>query len=163
MFDLFRSRAKAVRIMLGAMLAIVALSMLLYLIPGTGITSADSSNDQVVAEVGKTTITVGQVQQSLRNALQNQRLPPEFAATYIPQLVDQAIEERAEAYEAEQLGFRMSDKDLATALRSFPFGTLPPDQYQQYVEQQVGTTVPAFEEDVRAKSFEDEIEMIVIE
>jgi peptidyl-prolyl cis-trans isomerase D len=163
MFDLFRSRAKAVRIMLGAMLGIVALSMLIYLIPGTGITAADSSADQVVAEIGKSTVTVGDVQQQLRNVLQNQRLPPEFAATYIPQLVDQAIAERAVAYEAEQLGFRISDRDLAEILRSFPFGTLPSDQYQQYVEQNFGTTVPAFEDNVRVKSYEDEINNIVAE
>jgi peptidyl-prolyl cis-trans isomerase D len=163
MFDLFRSRAKAVRIMLGAMLGIVALSMLIYLIPGTGITAADSSADQVVAEIGKSTVTVGDVQQQLRNVLQNQRLPPEFAATYIPQLVDQAIAERAVAYEAEQLGFRISDRDLAEVLRSFPFGTLPADQYQQYVEQNFGTTVPAFEDNVRVKSYEDEINNIVSE
>ena len=163
MFDLFRSRAKAVRIMLGAMLGIVALSMLVYLIPGTGISAADSSADQVVAEIGKSTVTVGDVQQQLRNALQNQRLPPEFAATYIPQLVDQAIAERAVAYEAEQLGFRISDRDLADTLRSFSFATLPADQYQQYVEQNFGTTVPAFEDNVRVKSYEDEIDRIVLE
>jgi peptidyl-prolyl cis-trans isomerase D len=163
MFDLFRSRAKAVRIMLGAMLAIVAVSMLLYLIPGTGITAADSSNDQVIAEIGKSTVTVGQVQQQLRNVLQNRQLPPEFAATYIPQLVDQAIAERAVAYEAEQLGFRVSDRDLATTLRSFQFASLPPDQYQQYVEQQYGTTVPDFEENVRALAYEDSLTMIVAE
>lgn len=163
MFDLFRSRAKAVRIMLGAMLAIVAVSMLLYLIPGTGITAADSSNDQVIAEIGKSTVTVGQVQQQLKNVLQNRQLPPEFAATYIPQLVDQAIAERAVAYEAEQLGFRVSDRDLATTLRSFQFANLPPDQYQQYVEQQYGTTVPDFEENVRALAYEDSLTMIVAE
>src|ERR1700689_5332286 len=136
MFHLFRSQAKAVRILLGALLGVMALSMLLYLIPGTGITAADSNSDQVVAEIGKSTVTVGEVQQQLRNALQNQRLPPEYAATYIPQLVDEAIEERAEVYEAQQLGFRISDADLATSLRSFPFGNLPADQYQQYVQQQ---------------------------
>jgi len=163
MFDLFRSRAKAVRIMLGAMLAIVALSMLLYLIPGTGITAADSSADQVVAEIGKSTVTVGQVQQQLRNALQNRRLPPEFASTYIPQLVDQAIAERAVSYEAQQLGIRVSDRDLADTLRSFPFATLPMDQYQQYVEQQYGTTVPDFEENVRVLTYEDALNMIVTE
>jgi peptidyl-prolyl cis-trans isomerase D len=163
MFHLFRSQAKAVRILLGALLGVIALSMLLYLIPGTGITAADSSADQVVAEIGKSTVTVGQVQQQLKNALQNQRLPPEFASTYIPQLVDQAIAERAVAYEAQQLGFRISDRDLATTLRSFPFGSLPADQYQQYVEQQFGTTVPDFEENVRVKTYEDAIDMIVAE
>jgi peptidyl-prolyl cis-trans isomerase D len=163
MFDLFRSRAKAVRIMLGAMLAIVALSMLIYLIPGTGVTAADSATDQVVAEIGKSNVTVGEVQQQVRNVLQNQRVPPEYAATIIPQLVDQAIAERAVAYEAQQLGFRVSDRDLANTLRSFPFGSLPADQYQQYVEQQVGLTVPAFEDNVRVKIFEDEIENIIVE
>src|SRR3984885_15604412 len=163
MFHLFRSQAKAVRILLGALLGIMALSMLLYLIPGTGITAADSGADQVVAEIGKSSVTVGQVQQQLRNALQNQRRPPDLAATYIPQLVDQAIGERAVAYEAEQLGFRISDRDLADILRSFPFASLPPDQYQQYVEQQYGTPVPDFEENVRVLAYEDSLNMIVSE
>jgi len=163
MFDLFRSRAKAVRIMLGAMLGIVALSMLIYLIPGTGITAADSNADQVVAEIGKSSVTVAQVQQQLKNVLQNRRLPPEFASTYIPQIVDQAIAERAVAYEAQQLGIRISDLDLANSLRSMPFATLPMDQYQQYVEQQYGTTVPDFEENVRVLSYEDALTLIVAE
>ncbi|MGH9693060.1 MAG: hypothetical protein ACRD5Z_02875, partial [Bryobacteraceae bacterium] len=63
MFDVFRSREKSVRLLLGAMLVLVAASMLVYLIPGTGITAADSNSDQVVAEIGKSTVTVGQVQQ----------------------------------------------------------------------------------------------------
>jgi hypothetical protein len=152
MFQLFRSRAKAVRILLSVMLGVIALSMLLYLIPGTGITAADSSADQVVAEIGKSSVTVAQVQQQLKNVLQNRRLPPEFASTYIPQIVDQAIAERAVAYEAQQLGMRISDRDLADALRSMPFASLPMDQYQQYVEQQYGTTVPDLEENVRVRS-----------
>ncbi|MGB6944382.1 MAG: peptidyl-prolyl cis-trans isomerase [Bryobacteraceae bacterium] len=163
MFDLFRSRATAVRIMLGAILGVVSLSMLVYLIPGTGISGTDSNGDQVVADVGKSAVTVDEVQQSLKNYLQNSRVPPEFAATLVPQLVDQAIADRAVAYEAEQLGFRISDRDLAQALRSFPFGTLPPDQYQQYVQQNFGTTVPAFEENVRLKAYEDSIDNIVAE
>ncbi|MBV9768323.1 MAG: peptidylprolyl isomerase [Bryobacterales bacterium] len=163
MFDLFRSRAKAVRIMLGAMLTVVALSMLIYLIPGTGITAADSGADQVVADIGKSAVTVGEIQQQLQNALQRQQLPPDLAATYIPQLVDQAIADRAVAYEAQQLGFRISDRDLASTLRSFPFGSLPPDQYRQYIEQNYGTTVPAFEDNVRLKSYEDALDMIASE
>jgi len=89
--------------------------------------------------------------------LQNKQLPPDLAATYVPQIVDQAIAERAVSYEAEQLGFRISDKDLADAVRSFPFSSMPPDQYRQYVEQNTGMTVPEFEDNVRLKSYEDSI------
>jgi len=157
MFDLFRSRAKAVRILLGAMLGVIALSMLVYLIPGTGMTTAADSTDQVVAEIGGSNVTVAEIQQQLKNALQNQRLPPDLAATYLPQLVDQAITERALSYEAEQLGFRISDRDLAETLRSFPAANQAPDLYRQTVEQQYGTTVPDFEDNVRVKSYEDSL------
>ena len=51
MFDLFRSRDKAVRILLGALLVVVALSMLTYLIPSYS--TGASTSDVVVAEVGK--------------------------------------------------------------------------------------------------------------
>lgn len=163
MFDLFRSRAKAVRIMLGAMLGVVALSMLVYLIPGSGVTTADTGADQVLADIGKSKLTVGDIQQQLRSDIQNNRLPPSYVSTYLPQLIDQSIAERAVAYEAQQLGFRISDRDLANIIRSFPFATLPPDQYQQYVEQQMGVSVPDFEENVRLKSYEDAIQMIVSE
>jgi peptidyl-prolyl cis-trans isomerase D len=157
MFDLFRSRAKAVRIMLGAMLGVIALSMLVYLIPGTGMTTAADSGDQVIAEIGGSDVTVAQVQQQLKNALQDRQLPPDLAATYLPQLVDQAITERALSYEAQQLGFRISDRDLAETLRSFPAATQGPDVYRQTVEQQYGTTVPDFEDNVRVKSYEDSL------
>lgn len=157
MFDLFRSRAKLVRIFLGALLGVMALSMLVYLIPGSGMSTAADDGDQVVAEIGKSEVTVEQVQQQLRNVLQNRQLPPELAATYIPQLVDQAIAERAVSYEAQRLGIKVSDRDLADAVRSFPFATLPPDQYQQYVQQQTGMSVEEFENNVRLQAYENTI------
>jgi peptidyl-prolyl cis-trans isomerase D len=162
MFNLFRSRAKVTKILLGGLLTIVAISMLLYLIPGFGLPTGDTG-DQVIAEVGKTAVTVTQVEQQVRNQLQNRQLPPDLAAIYIPQIVDQAIADRAVAYEAEQLGFRVSDRDLADALRSLPFGNQPPDQYRQYVEQQLGMTVPDFENNLRLKLYQDSVNMFAVE
>ena len=159
MFDLFRSRAKLVRIFLGALLTIVALSMLVYLIPGYGSPTVDTG-DQVVAQIGKTEVTVPDIEQALRNQFQGRQMPTGLAATFIPQLVEQAIADRAVAYEAQQLGFRVSDHALADALRTMPFGTLPPDQYQQTVEQQTGMSVPEFENNVRLTMYENSLGML---
>src|SRR6202049_4966536 len=162
MFDLFRSRAKAVRILLCAMLSMVALSMLVYLIPGSGTTVGDTS-DQVIAEIGKEAVTAPEIELQLRNVLQNRQLPRDMVDSYVPQLVEQAIADRAVAYEARQLGFQVSDKQLARTIRSLQFGNLPPDQYRQYIEQQLGMTVADFENNIRLKNYQDSIQMVALE
>jgi peptidyl-prolyl cis-trans isomerase D len=162
MFDLFRSRAKATRILLGAMLGILALSMLVYLIPGAG-TSTGNSSDQVIAEIGKEPVTVQEVEGQIRNQLQNNKIPPEMADIYIPQLVDQALAGRAMAYEAKQLGFQVSDADVAYVIRSLPFGGLPTDQYSQYVMQQFNMPVSEFENNLRLNAYGEALQNVALE
>ena len=162
MFDLFRSRAKAVKIMLGAILTVVALSMLVYLIPGAGMPTMENG-DQVVAEIGKEPVTVQQVDLQVRNLLQGAKIPPDMADVYVPELIDQAISSRAMAYEARRLGFQVSDNDLAYVIRSLQFGSLPPDQYQQYVAQQFNMTVPEFENNLRLDQYQQALQSLALE
>jgi hypothetical protein len=116
MFDLFRSRAKAVRYLLGGLLGVVALSMVVTLIPGYGTPS--QGRETIVAEVGKDQITVRQVQSVMQNVVRSRRVPQEMIPHYVPQLIDQMITERAVAFQAERMGFRVSDEEVANAIRS---------------------------------------------
>ena len=64
MFDLFRSRDKAVRILLGGLLLLVAFSMLTYLVPNYS--NGSSGSDTVIAEIGKDTITLAEAQRLIQ-------------------------------------------------------------------------------------------------
>jgi peptidyl-prolyl cis-trans isomerase D len=163
MFDLFHSRAKAMRILLIVMLSMVALSMLVYLIPGAGTTSTGSSNDQVIAEIGKDVVTVPEVDLQIKNLLQGRSLPANMVSSYLPQLIDQAISDRAVAFEAQSLGIQISDQDLANIIRSFPFGAMTPDQYRQYVSDNMGVTVQEFESNVRMAAYQNALQQIAME
>ncbi len=122
MFDLFRSRAKAVRYLLGALLMLVAISMVITLIPGFG--TNVSSNDQIVAEVGKEPITVLEVQQSIQAQMRGRNLPAEMAAAFVPQYIDQLVTENALAYQAERIlegaGFR-DVKFMEGSITAWPY------------------------------------------
>ena len=151
------------RILLGVMLGMVALSMLVYLIPGAGTTTAADQNDQVVAEIGKDVLTLHDVELGIQNQLRSQQIPPDLVQVIIPQQVDQMVEERAIAYEAKRLGFDVSDRDLANAIRSTQFGTLTPQQYRDAIEQQMGETVAEFENNMRSGLALNALESIAIE
>src|ERR1700691_2536324 len=152
MFDLFRSRDKVVRIMLGGLLLVVALSMLTYLVPSYNMGSSGPS-DQVVAEIGKDTITVPEVQQIIRMKMSGREFPPELVAQYIPQYLNSMIGDRALVFEAKRLGFKVSDEDLAAGIRQmipqlFPDGKFAgKDAYQRVLDQQ-NLTIPQFEDDM---------------
>jgi peptidyl-prolyl cis-trans isomerase D len=151
MFDLFRSRDKIVRIMLGGLLLVVALSMLTYLVPSYNMGGGDS--DMVVAQIGKDTITVPEVQQVVQMNMRGHQLPAELMANYVPQFINSMITERALAYEAQRLGFKVSDQDLAAGIRQtipqlFPDGKFAgKDAYNQVLAQQ-NMTIPQFEEEM---------------
>ncbi len=152
MFDLFRSRAKAVRYLLGALLIVVAISMVVTLIPG--FVGAGYGSENVIAEIGDEALTTREVQANIQQQLRNKAFSREMAGMYVPLIINQMIADRAVAYQAERLGFEVTDADVAQAVRS-----LIPDLYQngQFVGQaaysrylqQMNLTIPEFESNVR--------------
>jgi len=166
MFDLFRSRERSVRILLGALLLVVALSMLTYLVPqyNTGAPTPDT----VVASVGKDEITSGDVTRLIQAQMRGRQLPPELIATYVPQIVDGMVNERALAYEATRLGFQVSDDDLRSSIQEmipslFPDGRFAgKDAYAAALaEQQM--TIPEFEANLRRQILITKLREVAIE
>ncbi len=156
MFDLFRSRAKAVRYLLGAIMMLVALSMVITLVPGFMGASYSSGDPNIVAEIGDEVITVQEVSASLQQQMQNNQIPREMAANYVPMIVNQMVSEYALAYQAERMGFRVSDADVAEAVQSmipalFQGGQFVGEEaYAQYLSQ-MNLTIPQFESNVRKR------------
>jgi peptidyl-prolyl cis-trans isomerase D len=166
MFDLFRSRARAVRYLLGALLLLVALSMVITLIPGFG--GAGPADDPVVAVIGGEDLTVREVQLNIQAALRGRTIPPELVATYVPQYVNQMIAERALAYQARQLGFVVTETDLAQAIQSmfpqmFQDGKfVGREAYQSFLSQQ-NMNIAEFESNVRKQMLLTRLRNIVLE
>jgi peptidyl-prolyl cis-trans isomerase D len=152
MFDLFRSRERNTRIVLGVLLGVVALSMLIYLIPG-GMGSGNSAGgDNVVASVAGDKITTADVQRTIQNITRGQNLPKGLLGMYLPNIVNQLVESKAMAYQAKQMGLMVSDQELADTLQSeFAAqmgGKFDLDTYKAFLTQQ-GMTPTQFEEQQR--------------
>ncbi len=166
MFDLFRSREKSVRILLGALLVVVALSMLMYLVPNYN-TGAPTS-DTVVASVGKDDITTGDLMRLVQSTMRGRQLPPELIPTYIPQMVEAMVNEHALAYEAARLGFQVSDSDLRAAIQEmipslFPDGKFAgKDAYAAVLNEQQ-LTIPEFESNLRRQILITKLREVAVE
>jgi len=150
MFDLFRSRDKAVRILLTVILSLVALSMVGYLIPSYG-GGGPTPNDNVVADVGNSKVTVHDVQMAIRAQTRNREMPPGMLQHYVPQIIQQMITEKAMIYQASRMGFIVTEADTAKAIRDqmpqlFPNGQFVGSAAYAAVLQQQEMTIPEFEE-----------------
>ena len=152
MFDIFRSRDKLVRYLLGGLLTIVAASMVTYLIPGY---NTNTTSAAVAFQVGDRPYTVQEVQTAFNRLIQGQHMSAESADVYFPQFVDNMIEARAAVYEANQLGLNASDDEVLIAMRAsypqfFPDGVFQAAQYEAYLAQQ-GSTLQEAIDDLRGQ------------
>ena len=152
MFDLFRSREKSVRILLGALLLLVALSMLTYLVPNYD--TGGGANDTIVATIGKDQITIVDVQRTIQSAMRGRQIPPEVLGSFVPQMVEGMIGERAMAYEAERLGYQVSDTELVQNIQTMIPGLyqdgkfVGKETYAAMLAQQ-NMSIPEFERELR--------------
>jgi len=167
MFDLFRSRDKAVRYFLTALLSLVALSMVAYLIPGYGGSGA-TPNDNVVAEIGPNKVLVREVQMAVRAATKNREMPPSMMAHYVPQMIDQMITEKAMIYQAHRLGFQVTEADTAKAIRDqmpamFPNGAFVGKEAYAAALAQQDMTIPEFEEYMSNQILLNRLRSVILE
>jgi peptidyl-prolyl cis-trans isomerase D len=100
-----------------------------------------------------------------RRVFKNGQVPPDMADMYIPQLVDDLIQQRAIAYEFEREGLTVSDDEVYTGLLSqypqyFKDGVVQKDQFEQAVNAQ-GATLEDIVEQMRRQLLMRKIENIV--
>src|SRR5262245_24899869 len=116
MFNLFRSRDKAVRIVLGGILTLIAVTMVITLIPGFGTTTGSTTDDQTLAEIAGEKITATGVQHDFSLIIQNNQISPQMMEVYFPQYLDSVVHQKAARYQAERMGLTVSDDEILTFL-----------------------------------------------
>ena len=166
MFDLFRSRDKAVRFLLSGLLLLVALSMVTYLIPSYG--SGDRGEEAVVAQIGRDTVTLREARLAIQTQLRGRTLPPELIPLYVPRIIDQIITQRALVYEAGRLGFKVSDEETSNAIRMaipqlFQDGKFAGrEAYAGFLAQQ-NLTIPEFEGEMARQVLLNRLRIVAVE
>jgi peptidyl-prolyl cis-trans isomerase D len=153
------------RILLGAVVLVLAGGMLLYLVPsmpGTGDAAPDA-----VATVGDQTVSMAEVRQQLQEIQQRNQVPKQLESLYARQILNQLIFQKEIEYEAKRLSIHVSDQERADRIRQF----LPTayngdtfvgmDRYAAEVQARFQMTVPVFEELIRQGLLQEKFRKLV--
>jgi peptidyl-prolyl cis-trans isomerase D len=154
------------RILLGAVVLVLAGGMLLYLVPsmpGTG----DAAAGDTVATVGDQNVSMAEVRQQLQEIQQRNQVPKQLESLYARQILNQLIFQKEIEYEAKRLGIHVSDQERADRIRQF----LPTayngdtfvgiDRYTSEVQARFQMTVPVFEELIRQGLLQEKFRKLV--
>jgi peptidyl-prolyl cis-trans isomerase D len=163
-WDALREKKIGVRIMLGIVVGILGIGMLLYLVPqGTN----DLNGSDAVAQVGDQTISVVDVQNQLNKSTHGTQIPAALQPIYTQQALDQLVEEKMLALEAERMGLRVSDQEHADLLKklvptAFTGDTfIGMDRYTAEVQTRFQVTVPEFETEVKNALLQQKFQQLV--
>lgn len=164
MWDALREKKIGVRIMLGVVVGILGIGMLLYLVPqGTN----DLNGSDTVAQVGDQAISVVDVQNQLSKSTRSSQIPAALFPAYTQQALDQLIDEKMLALEADRMGLRVSDEEHADLLKklvptAFTGDTfIGMDRYTAEVQARFQMSVPEFETEVKGALLQQKFQQLV--
>src|ERR1700682_6501896 len=161
----FENQKTGVRILFGVVIAILAMSMLLYLVP-QGPAGVESAGD-VVAKVGTESVTLADVNQQMNEIRQRNPIPKQLEGLYARQILNQLIFQKEVEYEAKRLGVTVSDQERADRIRQY----LPTayngdtfvgiDRYAAEVQARLQMAVPVLGELIRQGLLQEKFHKLV--
>src|SRR5262249_28458291 len=165
MAGVFNNQKTGMRVLLGAVMLIIAASMLLYLVP-QGTNTAESATD-TLAKIGDQSVTTGEVRQQLDEIRRRNPIPPVLEGLYARNILNQLIFVKEVEYEAKRLGITVSDQERADRIRQYvptAFNGetfVGMDAYAREVQTRFQLTVPVFEDLVRQGLVEEQFRKLV--
>ncbi|MGE5327528.1 MAG: peptidyl-prolyl cis-trans isomerase, partial [Deltaproteobacteria bacterium] len=163
MFRFMRKSEVVKKYLLIFFLGIVSVGMVITLAPLPDLNNT-TSQPNVLAEIGGETITTQQVDQRVRNQMQNVagRFIPQYAAIMAPQVLDQMIAQRALVLQAKKLGIQVTDSEVLKAAQSIP-SFYPNGKFvgEQQFQMMTGMTVNQFLAEERQNLLANKIRSLV--
>ena len=157
MIRFLQTKGATQKILLVGFLGLICITMVMYLVPGFNDAFNASSNPDVVAKVGSHEITGTEVNRVANNLVRRQfprGAPPQLAALFQDQAMQQLVIQRVFLNEAHRLGLDATDEELRHELQHGPYADqLFPEGnfvgkagYENWVQSATGLTVARFEE-----------------
>lgn len=159
------NKKTGVRILLGVVIAVIAASMLLYLVPqgpGTGEAATD-----VVASVGGEKVTLSDINEQLGKLRSRGNVPKALESLYAHEILKQLVFQKEMDYEAKRLGIKVSDEERADRIRqilpmAFKDGKfVGMEQYRMMVQQNFQMPVETFEGLVKDSMVEEKFRKLI--
>jgi peptidyl-prolyl cis-trans isomerase D len=161
----FDNQKTGVRILLGVVIGMIALSMLLYLVP-QGSNTTELAGD-TVARVGDQTITLNDINQQMNEIRQRNPIPRQLESLYANQILKQLVFQKEVEYEAKRMGITVSDKERADRIRQYVPAAFNGDSfvgmdaYAREVQQRFQMPVSTFEELIRNGLVEEKFRKLI--
>ena len=168
MFRLFNKHHAAIyKWALVFFLGIVSLGMIMVFTPLGGGDMSQGPSD-VLATVGDTRITTQDLRETIDNRLRNSSLgeDPKIIPAIASTVLDDMVLRQAMAMQAKKMGLEVSNQELQSGLEKIPW-LYPKGQfvgmtaYQSIINQQMGMTTQAFEDEVRQSLLLQKIQAVV--
>src|SRR5260370_34832509 len=105
------------RVLFGVVIAFIALSMLLYLVP-QGTNTTEGSTD-VLAKVGDQTVTMGEVRQQLDEIRRRNPIPKPLEGVYARNILNQLVFQKEIEFEAKKLGIAVTRRERANTTKHY--------------------------------------------
>src|SRR6201995_3021133 len=143
------------RILLGAVVLVLAGGMLLYLVPSMPGNGGEAASTDTVATIGDQSVSMIEVRQQLAEIEQRNQVPKALESLYAQQILKQLVFQKEIEYEAKRLGIHVSNEEREDRIRQFlptaydGGNVVGMDRYAAEVQARFQLTVPVFEEQIR--------------